>query len=213
MWWKELRSILGLTNCQKFAQKIWACHFIYRKSSLGCSQKKGIPCLLPPESLNRGVYLPDNLAYQDAKGSSPHFSPVAYCRCLQNWVEKCNLPRNPDFNPLAESVRELRQAICKFVNITREDVINGLEMEEPEGGHQLPPTTIFSHVLKPPANRQEADESSTRTRNRAIKCAPPTLRLERDDQFVLVITSLMSQLTIEPGNGNIKRGRNLLRSH
>ena len=102
------------------------------------------------------------------------------------------MPRNPDFCPLAESVRELRQAICEFVNITREDVIKGLEMEEPEGGHQSPPMTIFSCVLNPPANRQEAEESSTRTRNRAIECAPPTLRLEEDNQFVLVMASLMS---------------------
>ena len=46
-------------------------------------------------------------------------------------------------------MRELRQAICKFVNITQEDVIKGLEMEEPEGGHHPSPTTIFSHVLDP----------------------------------------------------------------
>ena len=91
-------------------------------------------------------------------------------------------------------------------------MIKGLEMEEPEGGHQPSSTTIFSHVLDPLANRQEAEESSARTRNRAIECALPTLRLERDDQFVLVATSLMSQLTIEPSNGNTKRGRNLLRN-
>ena len=78
-------------------------------------------------------------------------------------------------------MRELRQAICKFINITQGDVIKGLEMEEPEGGHQLPPMTIFSHVLNPPADRQEAEESSARTRKRAIECAPPTLRLEQDN--------------------------------
>ena len=78
-------------------------------------------------------------------------------------------------------MRELRQAICKFVNIICEDVIKGLEMEEPEGGQQPSPTTIFNHVLDPMANRQEAEESSTRNRNRAIECASPTLRLERDD--------------------------------
>ena len=92
-------------------------------------------------------------------------------------------------------------------------MIKGLEMEEPEGGHHPSPTTIFSCVLDPLANRQEAEESSTRTRNRAIKCAPPTLRLEQNDQFVLVVASSMSQLTIEPSNRNIERGRNLLRNH
>ena len=96
------------------------------------------------------------------------------------------------------------------MNITWEDVIKGLEMEEPEGGHQSPPMTIFSHVLNPPANRQEAQESSARTRNRAVMCASPTLRLEQDNQFVLVIASSMSRLTIEPGNENVERARNLL---
>ena len=130
-----------------------------------------------PQSLNRGAYLPDNLVYQDVR-QWPALLTVAYCQCLQNWAEKCNPPRNPDFHPLAESMRELRQAICKFINIIREDVRKGLEMEELEGGHQPPPTTIFSCVLNPPANRQEAEESSIRTRNRAVECAPSTLRLE-----------------------------------
>ena len=106
---------------------------------------------------------------------------VAYCQCLQHWAEKCNLPRNPNFRPLAESIKGAEEAICEFMNITWEDVMKGLEMEEPEGGHQLPPMAIFSHVLNPTANRQETEESSTRTRNRAIKCASPTLRLERDN--------------------------------
>ena len=69
-----------------------------------------------PESLNRGAYLLDNLTYQDTRWQ-PALLTVAYCRCLQHWAEKCNLPRNPNFRPLAESMRELRQAIYKFVNI------------------------------------------------------------------------------------------------
>ena len=162
-----------------------------------------------PHSLNRGAYLLDELAYQDVR-QCPALLTIAYCRCLQQWVEKHNLPRNPDFHPLAESVRELRQAIHEFGNITREDVMRGLEMEEPEGGHQPSPTTIFSHVLGPPANRQEAEESSARPWDRVIECAPPTLRLEREDHFVLVVTSSMSQLTIGPGKEDVKIGRNLL---
>ena len=91
-------------------------------------------------------------------------------------------------------------------------MIKGLEMEEPEGGHQLSPTTIFSCVLDPLADRQEVEKSSARTRNRVIKCTPPTLRLEWEDCFVLVITSSMSRLTIGPSNKNIERGRNLLQN-
>ena len=165
-----------------------------------------------PCSLNRGAYLLNELAYQDVR-QHPALLTIAYCQCLQHGGEKHNLPRNPDFCPLAESVRELRQAICEFVNITWEDVIKGLEMEEPKGGHQLSPTTIFSHMLDPPADRQEVEESSARTRNRAIECASLTLRLEQEDCFVLVITSSMSQLTIGPGDKNVERDRNLLQNH
>ena len=209
MWWGgELEAIPGIADLCKFAQKIRALFYILEVRSRMCPEER----YSAPHSLNPGAYLPDKLAYQDIR-QHPALLTIAYCRCLQHWVEKCNLPRNPDFCPLAESVRELRQAICKFVDITREDVIKGLEMEEPKGGHQLSPTTIFSHVLNPPTNRQEVEESSTRTRNRAIECAPPTLRLEQEDHFVLAVTSSMSWLTIGPGDKNIERGRNLLWNH
>ena len=165
-----------------------------------------------PQSLNRGAYLPDKLAYQDVRWQ-PALLTVVYYWCLQHWAEKCNPLGNPDFGSLAESVRELRQAIHEFMNITWEDVMEGLKMEEPEGGHQPSPTTIFSQVLGSPANRQEAEESSTQLRDRAIECAPPPLRLEWEDCYVLVVASWMRQLTIGPGGDNVRRGRNLLQSH
>ena len=83
-------------------------------------------------------------------------------------------------------------------------------MDEPEGGHWLSPTTIFSQVLGPPADRQESVESSTWPKDRAVKCAPPPLRLEWEDHYMLVIASSMRQLTIGPGSDNVRRGRNLL---
>ena len=42
-------------------------------------------------------------------------------------------------------------------------------MEGPEDGHQPSPTTIFSQVLGPPADRQEVEESSARPRDRAVE--------------------------------------------
>ena len=183
-----IRSCSGHHRLVEIPWKIRASFYILEVQSR-MFPEEGYSTPPAPQSLNRGAYLPDNLTYQDVRQWLTLLT-VAYCRCLQNWAEKCNPPRNPDFCPLAESVRELRQAICKFVNITQKDMIKGLEMEGPEGGHQLPPMTIFSCVLNPPANRQEVEESSTK--NRAIECAPPTLRLEQDDQFVLVITSSMS---------------------
>ena len=165
-----------------------------------------------PQSLNRGAFLPEKLTYQDVRWW-PALLTVAYCQCLQHWAEKCNPPRNPDFCSLAESVRELRQAVWEFVNITQGDVMEDLKMEEPKGGHQPSPTTIFSQVLGPLADRQEAEESSAWPRDRVIECAPPSLMSEWKDSYMLVITSSMSQLTIGPGSNNIRRGRNLLQSH
>ena len=116
MWWKELGAIPGITDWQKFAQKIRASFYILEVWSR-MFPEEGYSMPPAPQSLNRGAYLPDNLAYQDIRWQ-PALLTVAYCGCLQNWAEKCSLPRNLDFHPLAESVRELRQAICKFINIT-----------------------------------------------------------------------------------------------
>ena len=109
MWWKELGSVLGITDQQKFTQKIWASFYILEVQSR-MFPEEGYSMTPTPQSLNRGAYLPDNLIYQDVRWQ-PTLLTVAYCQCLQNWAEKCNLPRNPNFRPLAESVRELRQAI------------------------------------------------------------------------------------------------------
>ena len=143
-----------------------------------------------PWSLNREAYLPDKLTYQDVRQqpvllySSLLSMPSTLGREAQSTGESGLL------HTLAESVMELRQAICEFMNITWEDVMEGLKMEEPEGGHWPSPTTIFSWVLSPPADRQELAESSAWPKDRAIQCTPPLLRLEWEDCYMLVITSL-----------------------
>ena len=43
----------------------------------------------------------------------------------------------------------------EFINISKGDILEGLEIEEPAGGHQPSSATIFSWVLGPPANRVE----------------------------------------------------------
>ena len=211
MWWGELEAIPGIANLCKFAWKIRVLFYVPEVWSR-MFPEEGYSMPPAPWSLNREAYLLNKLVYQDVR-QWPVLLTVAYCRCLQHWVEKCNLLGNLDFCPLAESVRELRQAICEFVNITWEDVMECLKMEEPEGGQWPSPTTIFSWVLGPAADRQESVESSTWPKDRAIECAPPPLRLELEDCYMLVITSLMRQLTIRPGGDNFRRGRNLLQSH
>ena len=116
MWWKELEAVLGITNWQRFVWKIQASFYILEVQSR-MFPEEGYSVPPTPQSLNRGAYLPDNLIYQDVRWQ-PTLLTVAYCRCLQSWAEKFNLPRNPNFCPLAESMRELRQAICEFINIT-----------------------------------------------------------------------------------------------
>ena len=128
--WKPSQALL---TCINLLVKSGHC-FTYQKSGLGCSQKKGTPCLQLPKVWIGRLTSQTNSPYQDVR-QWPVLLTVAYCWCLQHWAEKHNLPGNPDFCLLAESVRELRQTICEFVNITWEDMMKGLKMEEPEGGH------------------------------------------------------------------------------
>ena len=58
------------------------------------------------------------------------------------------LPKNPDFCPWAECVRELWQTVQEFVNITYRDVMQGLEIEKCEAS--CLGLTIFSRVLANP---------------------------------------------------------------
>ena len=194
IWWGELEAIPSISDLHRFAQKIRVSFYIPEVQSR-MFLEEGYSAPPTPPSLNREAYLPDKLAYQDVRWW-PALLTVAYCQCLQHWAEKCNLPENLDFCPLAESVRELRQAVYEFMNITREDMMEGLKMEEPEGGHQPSLTTIFSQVLDPPANRQEAEESSAWPRDRAIECAPPTLRPRGRSHQLSQITPVRSPICL-----------------
>ena len=49
MWLGELEAIPGIADLHRFARKKSEHHFMYQKSSPGCSQKKGTPCLQFPE--------------------------------------------------------------------------------------------------------------------------------------------------------------------
>ena len=93
---------------------------------------------------------------------------IAYAWCLQHWAEKHNLPRNPDFCPWAESMRELWQTVQEYVDISYQDVVRDLEVEKPESSC-LQPKTIFSQVLVPPANEQGAIDGP-------LALSPPMLK-------------------------------------
>ena len=111
-----------------------------------------------PQSLNRSAFLPEKLTYQDVQ-EQPALLTIAYAWSLQYWAEKYNLLRNPDFCPLAESIRELQQTVQEFVTISYQDIMQGLEVESPETSHPQSKTTIFSQVLATPVDEQEPVEN------------------------------------------------------
>ena len=118
------------------------------------SPNQGYSAPPAPRSLNRGAFLPERLEYQDVWWR-PKLLTEAYCQCLQQWAEKVYPPTSPDAHPLAESVRELCQAVSEFVTITKRDILEGLKMERPMDSHQPPSATLFSQVLGPPSERRE----------------------------------------------------------
>ena len=81
---------------------------------------------------------------------------IAYARCLQHWAEKHKLPKNPDFHPWVEFVRELWQTVWEFVNITYRDVMQGLEIEKCEDS--CSGATICSQVLANPIDEPRVVE-------------------------------------------------------
>ena len=98
------------------------------------------------------------LAYQDMQ-QQPALLTITYAQSLQYWAEKHNPPGNPDFHPLAESVRELWHTVQEFVTISHWDVMQGLEVESPETTHPQSKTIIFSQVLSMPVDEQETAEA------------------------------------------------------
>ena len=143
----ELETVPGITDPCKFTQKIHASFYVPEVRSR-VSPGQGYSAPPAPRSLNRGAFLPEKLEYQDVRQWLALLT-IAYCQCLQHWVEKHNPPKSPDCFPIAESVRELSQAVQEFVNITKADILEDLEMEGLAGGCQPSSATIFSWVLDP----------------------------------------------------------------
>ena len=168
-WWEELGAILGIEDQHKFTQRIWVLFCVLEVQLRACPEQ-GYVVPLACQILNRSVFLPERLAYQDVR-QQPALLTIAYCQCLQHWVEKHNPPKNPDFHPLAESVRELRQAMQEFVSITPEDILKDLKIEETGTSFQQSLMTIFSWVLDTLADRQEAVRPSPHSEDRAMWCA------------------------------------------
>ena len=152
-WWGELKAIPGMADLCRFAQKIRA-SFHIPEIWYQASPSQGYSTPLAPKSLNQGAFISGRLEYQDVQ-QRPILLTEAYCQSLQHWMEKVYPPISPDACPLAESMKELCLAMSEFVTITKQDILEGLEMERPTDSHQLPSTTLFSQVLGPPTKGQE----------------------------------------------------------
>ena len=100
--WEELGARPGIQDWRKFAQKIRASFYVL-EVQLRASPEQGYTAPLAPQSLNRSTFHPERLVYQDVR-QQPALLTIAYAWCLQHWVEKYNLPRNPDFPTLGQKV-------------------------------------------------------------------------------------------------------------
>ena len=104
-WWEELGAVPGIEDRHKFAQKIRASFYVL-EVWLRASPEHGYTAPLAPWILNGGTFHLERFTYQDVR-QQPALLTIPYAQCLQHWAEKHNLPRNLDFCPWAECVREL----------------------------------------------------------------------------------------------------------
>ena len=140
-------------------------------------------------------------------------------------MEKLNLPENPDFHPLARSVIELRERVKEHVVFTKWDIIQGLGIVNPGATSQWPQTssTCFGRMdpaLSPrptPEGNQHIEqntsfmEATAQTASPATSCVEltrpitPLDRMEEENQYILVITTLIRQLNLETAGVDLRK--------
>ena len=98
IWWEELGAVPGIEDRHKFMWKIRASFYV-PEVWLRASPECGYTAPLAPWILNRGAFYLERFAYQDIR-QQPVLLMIAYVQYLQHWVEKHNLPKNPDFLPM-----------------------------------------------------------------------------------------------------------------
>ena len=206
-WWEELGVILDIKDWHKFAWKVRASFYVL-EVWIRASLEQGFTAPLAPQSLNWSTFLPEKLVYQDMQ-QQPALLTIAYAQSLQYWAEKHNLLRNPDFCPLAESIRELQQTVREFVTISYQDVMQGMEVESPKTSHPQSKMTIFSQVLATPVDEQETVETpscstSPLAEDEVMWCTSPPFEIEQSNRNMLVITSSVGRLNLGPDGDNAR---------
>ena len=130
------------------------------------------------------MFLPDVLSYQDVQQQS-FLLMAAYAQGLQYWVERLNLPVDPDFCPLARSVLELRERVKKHIVFTKQYVIQGL------GRINLGATSQWPQPSPTGFGRVDPPLSPYVIVSEGMYTTVPSTRLQVDDQPVGQNASLM----------------------
>ena len=127
--------------------------------------------------------------------------------------KKLNLPDGSDFCPLAGSVIELREMVKEHVVITNWDLLWDLEKVDPRAMNQWPQTSSSRRVIPPLGDEPgktdaSCTEATTQTVSLAvadtepIRYTTPPVRMEGESWYLLVVTALIEQLSLESvGNG------------
>ena len=186
-WWMELTAIPVVEDPWKLTWKIWASFSIPAVRSR-VFPGQGYTTPPAPKCLTWNVFLPDELSYQDMQ-QHPFLLTVAYVQGLQYWVERLNLPVDPDFCPLVRSVLEFKERVKEHVVFSIKDVIQGLGRIDPGTVSWWPQTT--------PTDIRSGDSSYARTQQAHVTTSPsfgpiperrytmgPSTSLQVEDQLI-----------------------------
>ena len=127
-WWRELLALLGVPDCKKLPQQIWASFSHPRRAAeikemiYHCHAPPAPPCLLQDCFL-----LPHStiFACRDV-WEVWREKTIAYACALQYWAEKSNLLTGGQPCWLAESVKELREEMRCYLSFTDHKVFEGM---------------------------------------------------------------------------------------
>ena len=119
-----------------------------QQSNAGPSETRITLCPWHPSALRGGMFLPDNLSYQDV-WLKPQLLTMAYVWVLQYWAEESNPPAPSEPCPLVMSVRELRQHIGRYITLSEPDIFEGLGNAIPEAEYRDMGTPLVDSTTSP----------------------------------------------------------------
>ena len=105
---------------------------------------------------------------------------------------------------------ELRETVREHVTFTNGDILQGLGMVHLGATNQQPQTTLFNQVLSLLLGKQDFMEATIHTTSPTVadgdmaRCTTPLSGMERENQYLLVITASVEQLNLGPSSINLK---------